>query len=219
MHTDQISAVARTADFVREKLTGEGSGHDWWHVHRVWQIARHLADREGADMIVVELAALLHDIADWKFNDGDTRAGGKAAAEWLQTMEVDPGITSHVVQIVNGISFKGAGVADNLPTLEGQVVQDADRLDAMGAIGIARTFAYGGHKGREIYNPDTKVMMAKDFEEYKKAGQTSINHFYEKMLLLKDRMNTRSGKEMAGDRHLFMEIFLEEFFAEWQGKK
>lgn len=210
---DEAQIVSKTVDFIKGKLTGEGSGHDWWHIQRVWQIAKHVASKEKANMIVVELAALLHDIADWKFNEGDDKAGGRAAHEWLESLGVDKEIIDHVVKIVDGISFKGAGVEDKLVTIEGKVVQDADRLDAIGAMGIGRTFTYGGHKGREMYNPDTKVLMAKNFEEYKKAGQTTINHFYEKLLLLKDRMNTETGKEMAEGRHKFMEQFLDEFFA------
>lgn len=212
--------VKKTTEFVKGKLEGEGSGHDWWHILRVWKLSKHISEEEGADQYVVELAALLHDIADWKFQEGnDPLAGGRAAKEWLISLGVEDIVISHVQKIVDGISFKGAGADDKLDTIEGQSVQDADRLDAIGALGIGRTFAYGGYKGREMYNPDTQVQMAQNFEEYKKAGQTTINHFYEKLLLLKDRMNTPTGRKLAGGRHRFMELFLAEFFAEWDGKK
>ena len=197
---------------------GEGSGHDWWHILRVWSSAKHIAEKEQANRFVVELAALLHDIADWKFNDGDDKAGGKAAKEWLLSLKVDEDIIDQVVNIIDNISFKGADVENKIRTIEGKIVQDADRLDAIGAIGIGRTFSYGGHKGREMYNPETKILMAKNFAEYKLAGQTTINHFYEKLLLLKDRMNTKTAKRMAKGRHKFMERFLKEFFDEWKGK-
>lgn len=217
MNTADI--ITKTAEMIREKLKDEGSGHDWWHIWRVWQLARRIAGDEKADTFIVELGALLHDIADWKYHDGDLHAGGRASREWLESIGVDEKSIIHIVDIVDNVSFKGAGVADAMTTLEGKVVQDADRLDAVGAIGIARVFTYGGHKGRAMYDPDSMVQMAQDFEGYKAAGQTAINHFYEKLLLLKDRMHTKTGKKLAEQRHAFMETYLDEFFAEWNGER
>lgn len=211
--------IEQTAVYVREKMSGEGSGHDWWHVYRVWRNSIHIAINEEADMIVVELAALLHDIADWKFNDGDIKEGPRQAREWLKRLGVDEAVISHVSEIVGGISFKGAGVTTHMRTIEGKVVQDADRLDAIGAIGIARTFAYGGHLNHEIYNPEKKPVMHNTFEEYKNGKGSVINHFYEKLLLLKDLMNTETAKRIAMERHSFMEQFLDKFFREWEGKE
>lgn len=216
----QKKIINRTEEYVKKTLLGEGSGHDWWHIKRVQQLAITIAKKEKADMFIVRLGALLHDIADWKFQtDRTTTSGMLIAKKWLSGQSVEAGVTKKVCNIVENSSFKGAEVEDGLDSLEGEVVQDADRLDAMGAIGIGRTFAYGGFKDREMYNPDIKVKMAKSFEEYKKAGQTTVNHFYEKLLLLKDRMNTKTGRKLAERRHKFMEQFLQEFFAEWEGKK
>ncbi len=212
--------VKKTEEFVKSKLYGEGSGHDWWHTFRVWQIAKRVGEKEGADLFVVELAALLHDIADWKFQDGyDDSVGAMVAKEWLEGFNVDSETISHICKIIKGISFKGAEVKDMLESVEGEVVQDADRLDAVGAIGIARCFAYGGSKGRQIYDPDIEPTMHQTFEEYKKSASPSINHFYEKLLLLKDRMHTKTGKILADGRHKFMKAYLQEFFDEWEGKK
>lgn len=211
--------IEQTEEMVRGELTGESSGHDWWHIWRVWQLAKWIGLEEKADMLVVELAALLHDIADWKANDGDIKAGGRVSRKWLESLGVDEAVIEKVVEIVNNVSYKGAGVKDVMDSLEGRIVQDADRLDAMGAIGIARVFMYGGNKGREMYDPESKAMDTNDFESYKKAGQTSINHFYEKLLLLKDRMHTKTAKRMAELRHKIMESYLEEFYAEWDGKQ
>lgn len=216
---DTNNLIRKTEEMVRGELTGESSGHDWWHIWRVWNIAKRIAQEEKVDMFVVELAALLHDIADWKANDGDLKAGGRVSRKWLESIGVEEEIIIKVVEIVDNVSYKGAGVEDKMDSLEGQVVQDADRLDAMGAIGIGRVFMYGGNKGREMYNPDNKVVDVKDFDTYKKAGQTSINHFYEKLLLLKDRMHTKTAKRLAEQRHSFMDNYLEEFYAEWSGEK
>lgn len=215
---DEKRVVQKTADYVKHNLLGEGSGHDWWHIYRVWQNAIHINRKEKADPFVVELAALLHDIADWKFHDADETLGSKLAREWLEKLHVNQKIILQVCEIIDHISFKGAGVENKIKTREGCVVQDADRLDAIGAIGIGRTFAYGGFKQREMYNPETRAHLAKNFEEYKAAGQTTINHFYEKLLLLKDLMNTKTGKRIALERHQFMENYLKQFFAEWKGK-
>lgn len=209
--------LKQTEEYIRNKLSGEGSGHDWWHVYRVWKNAIYIGKHENVDLFMVQLAALLHDISDWKFNEGDD-VGPKLAREWLEKMRVDEKVISHVCKIIKEISFKGAGVKTPMRTKEGMVVQDADRLDAIGAIGIARTFAYGRHKGREIYNPNIKPELHDSFEKYKSGKGHTINHFYEKLLLLKDLMNTKTAKKIAKERHKFMEQFLDRFYKEWEGK-
>ncbi len=215
---DKQTVINATADFARKTLEGEGSGHDWWHIHRVRENAMTIGREEGADLFIVELAALLHDIADWKFHDGDAEAGPRVAGEWLVKQGVDAAVIEHVCDIIRKLSFKGAGVNTDMPTLEGKVVQDADRLEAMGAMGVARCFAYGGHKSRPIYDPESQAKPHGSFEEYKKTSGSTINHFYEKLLLLKDRMQTPAGRRLAEGRHAFMETFLKQFFAEWEGK-
>jgi uncharacterized protein len=214
--TDRI--IEETRRHVETLFADDGSGHDWWHIYRVWNVAGKLGEAEGADRTVVELGALLHDIADWKFHDGDDTVGPKKARKWLESQGADADTIDHVCDIVATISYKGAGVSTPMQTLEGKVVQDADRLDAIGAQGIARTFAYGGNKNRLIYHPDQKPVLHQSFEAYKKNDGHTINHFYEKLLLLKDRMNTEAGKKMAEERHLFMEQFLDQFFREWHGE-
>jgi uncharacterized protein len=203
------------ATLIENKFKGESGGHDWWHVYRVWQLSKRIAEIEKADIFVVELAALTHDIADWKYHPGDEHAGGKAARSLLSEYSLPDQIINHVADIVDSLSFKGAGVDTTMKTIEGQIVQDADRLDAIGAIGIARTFAYGGMKGRSIHEPDIKPCPHQSFEEYKSSDSPTINHFFEKLLLLKDRMNTQTAKEIAIERHQFMEQFLSLFFKEW----
>lgn len=210
--------IQLTEAHIRTLFSGESTGHDWWHLHRVRNLAVHIGKQVNADLFIVELAALLHDIADWKFHDGDEDKGPQLAREWLETLSVDEDIVAHVCQIIRDISFKGSGVACPMKTLEGKVVQDADRLDAIGAIGIARTFAYGGSKGRELYNPEIKPEMHASFDEYKKSQGPTLNHFWEKLLLLKDLMNTITARKMAERRHRYMERFLEEFMTEWNGK-
>jgi len=207
-----------TAEYVKNALSGEGSGHDWWHVFRVWKMAKRIGQEEGADLLVVELAALLHDIADWKAHGGDSVAGPEMAREWLGSLGVEPTVIEHVCRIIADISFKGAGVEQPVLSLEGKVVQDADRLDAMGAIGIARAFAYGGAKGQAIYDPAVKPTGHQTAESYLKSGGTTVNHFYEKLLLLKDRMNTPTGRAIAEKRHGFMGEFLRRFYEEWEGR-
>ena len=208
--------VRRTADFVRDKLKGDTTGHDWWHVYRVWRLSLKIAESEKPnDLFVVQLGALLHDVADWKFNDGDETAGSRVASDWLRKNGVNNSVISAVVHIIDNVSFKGANVKNKMKTKEGLIVQDADRLDAIGAIGIARVFAYGGYKGRAIYDPAIKPHLHNSFEEYKKSNGTSINHFYEKLLLLKDMMNTETAKKMAEKRDAFVRDFLREFFNEW----
>jgi uncharacterized protein len=212
---DKESIIQKTAEHVKKQMMGEGTGHDWWHVYRVWKTAKHIGKEEKADLFIVELAALLHDLADWKLYKGDDL---KPIRDWLETLEIDKETADRVCEIVKNVSFKGAGVRSEITkTKEGMVVQDADRLDAIGAIGIARALAYGGHKGREIHNPDIKPVEHKTFEEYKSSKGTTINHFYEKLLLLKDRMKTGTGKNMAEERHAFMESYLKEFYKEWEG--
>ncbi|MZG31428.1 MAG: HD domain-containing protein [Nitrospinae bacterium] len=213
-----MTIINNTCQFVENKLAGEGSGHDWWHIYRVWNLAKKLAEQEGANSLIVELSALLHDIADWKFHDGDDTKGPQMAEQFLSENHVDRNVIDPVIEIIATISYKGAGVSTPMKTLEGKVVQDADRLDAIGAMGIARTFAYGGHKNRLMYHPDEKPVMHKSFAEYKKNTGHTINHFYEKLLLLKDRMNTASAKKMAERRHQFMQVFLDQFYEEWDGK-
>jgi len=211
--------IEKTERFAKNKLRGEGTGHDWWHTLRVNKMAKRIGKEEGADLFVVELAALLHDIADWKFQDkGDDSVGAIIAKEWLESLGVEDKIVSHVCSIIKDVSFKGAGVKDKLDSPEGKTVQDADRLDAIGAIGISRCFAYGGNVGRQIYNPNIKPKKHKSFAEYKKNNSPSINHFYEKLLLLKNRMHTETGKKLARERHEFMEKYLNRFFREWEGK-
>jgi uncharacterized protein len=215
MDKDQI--IIQTTEYIKVKLMGEGSGHDWWHVYRVWKNAIHIGKQESVDIFVVELAALLHDVADWKFHDGNDEIGPQVAKEWLESLSVDEKVISHVCQIIKDISFKGAGVVTAMKTTEGMVVQDADRLDALGAIGIARTFAYGGSKNREMYNPDINPEMHASFEQYKNSRGTSINHFYEKLLLLKELINTATAKQIAEKRHAVMEDYLNQFYREWEG--
>lgn len=211
--------LARTAEHVRNLLNGDSAGHDWWHIDRVRSVALTIAREENADLFLVELAALLHDVADWKFAGGDEAAGPAAARKWLESLEVDEPIIDHVCRIIGQLSFKGAGVATPMDSLEGACVQDADRLEALGAIGIARTFAYGGWKGQALHDPNLPPQPHGTFTEYKQNKGTTINHFYEKLLLLQDRMNTDAGKRLAQARHEFMERYLEQFFAEWNGEK
>lgn len=215
--TDRERIIAATGAHVRARMEGEGSGHDWWHVHRVRNVALRLAEEEGADPFVTELAALLHDIADHKFHGGDETAGPRAAREWLEGEGADPETVERVCTIIAELSFKGAGVATPMSTLEGAVVQDADRLDAIGAIGIARTFAYGGTRGRAMHDPEVRPERHDSFEAYKASQGPTVNHFYEKLLLLRDRMNTAAARRAADERHRYMEEFLERFFREWEG--
>lgn len=216
---DSSSRIERTAEHVRRVLSGDSS-HDWSHVERVWENARAIAAAEdGADVEVVELAALLHDIADWKFHDGDLNAGPTAARAWLAEIAAPAELTDQVVDIVARVSFKGAGVPDDMPTLEGRIVQDADRLDALGAIGIARAFAYGGHRGRPLYDPDEPAVAHGSAAEYMAATSSTVNHFHEKLLLLADRMHTDGGRRIAAARHAYMVGFLEQLNGELAGER
>lgn len=218
MSSQEEKIIANVAEEVRQQLTGEGSGHDWWHIARVWNMAKRIGPEEKADMFIVELAALTHDSADWKFHGGDESAGPRAARALLEKYGAAETSIAHVCDIVATVSFKGAGVGNKIKTIEGAVVQDADRLDAIGAIGIARAFAYGGHQGRSMWEPDQRPELRQTKERYMKNTSNTVNHFYEKLLLLKDRMNTLTAKKIAEERHRFMEDFLSGFYKEWEGK-
>jgi uncharacterized protein len=206
--------IQETTHFVRTTLSNAEGGHDWWHIHRVHANAKRIAQTEACDLLVVELAALLHDIADSKFHNGDEEIGPATAGAFLKSIDVDEQTIIHVQQIIRYISFKSGFDKPSFYSTELDIVQDADRLDAIGAIGIARTFSYGGFKGREIYNPEVAPNLNMTKEEYKTSAAPSINHFYEKLLLLKDKMNTASGKKLAEQRHSFMERYLEQFYLE-----
>lgn len=210
--------IDSTIEFVKEKLSGDSSGHDWWHIFRVWIMAKKIHEREGGNLFIIELAALLHDISDWKFHENE-ESGLQIVKDWLSFNNVVKEISNEVVQIIKKVSFKGAGVPDKMNSIEGKIVQDADRLDAIGAMGIARTFAFGGNFGNEIHNPEIKSVLHQSFDQYKKSKGTTINHFYEKLLLLKDRMNTNTAVQIAIGRHNFMESFLKQFYDEWDGLK
>jgi len=212
-----LNLVERVAAHIQARFSAESSGHDWHHIHRVWKLARKIAVQEGADQEIVELGALVHDIADWKFHDGDDTAGPRAAESLLLQEGADRALVAPVVEIVATISFKGAGVRTEMRTLEGKCVQDADRLDALGAIGIARCFAYGGHAGRQMHDPEVPPVMHATAEAYKAARGTSLNHFYEKLFLLRERMNTSCGRMLAEERHAYMEAFVARFLDEWSG--
>ena len=209
--------IEKIAAEVKRRLEGEGSGHDWWHTYRVWKMSRRIGIGEGADLFVIELAALLHDIADHKFHNGDLTVGPAVARQMLAGYSLPDEVIDHVCDIIGTMSYKGAGVKTDMRTLEGKVVQDADRIDAIGAIGIARAFAYGGYKNRPIHVPGEEPILHQSKEAYFKSNGASINHFYEKLLLLKDRMNTEMAKKIAEDRHMFMEEYLNRFFKEWEG--
>lgn len=217
---NNADVITKTATFVRDKLEGEGSGHDWWHIQRVWNMAKEIAEKmdECGQIFVIELSALLHDIADHKFHNGDLTVGARVARDWLISVQVDEKVINHVCEIITDLSFKGADVETPMKSIEGKIVQDADRLDAIGAIGIARAFAYGGHKSRELYNPEVSPTMHSSFEEYRKDNGHTINHFYEKLFLLKDRMNTDVAKKIAEERHSFMEVYVSRFLQEWDGE-
>ncbi len=212
--------IDQTIAFVQETLKGAEGGHDWFHTHRVFLNSKHIAKGERIDNLVVSLGALLHDIADAKFHDGDESVGPKLAKDFLDSINVEPEVIAHVVNIINNISFKNSLSNDGLTKFDSkelQIVQDADRLDAIGAIGIARAFNYGGFKKRELYNPDITPNLNLTKEEYKKSTTPTINHFYEKLLLLKDKMNTPTGKKLAEERHGYMLNFLDQFYKEWNG--
>jgi len=211
--------IHKTIRFVRQTLEGAEGGHDWWHTWRVWQLAKQINQFEKADPLTVELSALLHDIADAKFHNGDERIGVLKARNCLESLAVDPKIIHAVTQIIRHISFRDSFAEPVFDSPEFRVVQDADRLDALGAIGIARAFSYGGYKHRPLYDPEIKPRRQLTRADYLQASPPTINHFYEKLLHLKDRMQTATGKQFARQRHHFLEAFLDEFFEEWHGKK
>jgi uncharacterized protein len=211
--------INKTILFVKEKLENAEGGHDWFHIQRVYKNALLIANGEKCDLTIVKLGALLHDIADSKFHEGDETVGPKVAREFLESEAVPETTIAHVIQIINNISFKGGKAEKIFSSIELDIVQDADRLDALGAIGIARAFNYGGFKNRILYNPQIAPNLHMTKEEYKNSQAPTINHFYEKLLLLKDKMNTQTGKEIAKERHHYMEGFLAQFYAEWDGEQ
>jgi uncharacterized protein len=226
---DRQEIIKKTELFVKETLSKDSTGHDWWHIHRVRNLAKRIARHEGADIFIVELAALLHDIGDYKFFQGNEEAGAVKVKEWLSSLEISPSLIDKIVEITSQISFmytlpdkgKVKGKKNSaISTLSKELmaVTDADRLDAMGAIGIARTFTYGGFFNRPIYDPATKPSKSITKEEYKTTEAPSINHFYEKLLKLKDMMHTKLGRKMAKRRHRFLNLYLKHFFKEWKGK-
>ncbi len=212
---DKALILEKTRDFVKDKMYKEGSGHDWFHVERVCNMAKYLAQKESADMFVVEMTALLHDIDDWKFSDVYNTT---VTEEFLKSVEVSEEDSNRILNIIKTMSYKGGVVDSTQNTTEGMVVQDADRLDALGAIGIARAFAYGGSKNRSMYDPSIKPIDFKSLDEVKNKDNHTINHFYEKLFKLKDLMNTNTAKEIAKKRHKYMENFIEEFYSEWNFK-
>ena len=218
----QQDIINNTITFVKEKLENAEGGHDWFHIERVYKNALLIAQNEDCDLTVVKLGALLHDIADSKFHPdasgGDETIGPRTARLFLESQNVAEETIHHVVCIIENISFKGGNFEKSFSSKELEIVQDADRLDAIGAIGIARAFHYGGFKNRGMYDPKIAPAMSMTKEEYKKSTAPTLNHFYEKLLLLKDKMNTASGKAIATQRHQYMQGFLAQFYAEWEGE-
>jgi len=210
--------IQKTGHFIELEFRNEGSGHDWFHIDRVRKMSLRIGETEDCDLFIVEMAALLHDLDDWKLAATSTTESSKAE-KWLDSIGLNSEITSHILEIIEEVSFKGAGIETPVKSIEAAIVQDADRLDAIGAIGIARTFAYGGHKSRLIYDPSVIPVMHNDFQEYKNNSAPTINHFYEKLLLLKDRMNTRTAKVIAEQRHQFMSDYLVQFYEEWEATR
>lgn len=211
-------AIKTIEKYMEDKFQNEGTGHDWFHIDRVRRLALFIQEKEGGERDLIELAALLHDISDHKFNGGDFEKGGKEAKSILQQFNIDENTIDKIVDIVNTVSFKGNSVPDKMNSLEGKIVQDADRLDAIGAIGIARTFAFGGSIGQPIYNPDIEPSIHKSKEEYQNRTHT-INHFYEKLLILEDRMHTATAKSIAKERTALMRDYLNSFYSEWNFNK
>ncbi len=211
-----MDLTEKTIEYVKGEMKND-SGHDWYHVERVWKMAKRIAEEEDADMFVVEMAALLHDIADWKFHGEG--AGSNKAMDWLKKNGVEEEKIKQIIRIIDGTSFRGEGETPQELSLEGRIVQDADRLDAIGAIGVARTFVFAGWKGNAIYDPKIPVVKNMKYDQYMKVTSPSVNHFYEKLLLLKGMMNTKTGKKLAEGRHKFMEEYLDQFFKEWKGER
>ncbi|RXG14363.1 hypothetical protein DSM03_101481 [Leeuwenhoekiella aestuarii] len=219
LHSEDIRIIEKTSDFVKNTLSDAEGGHDWFHTLRVYKNALHIAKGEDADVVSVALGALLHDIADSKFHEGDETVGPKMAREFLKEQNVSFARIEAVVKIIENVSYRGGNKKSDYNSIELQIVQDADRLDAIGAIGIARTFNYGGFKNRKLYDPSIEPKLDMTAEEYKKSDAPTINHFYEKLLLLKDKMHTKTALEIAEKRHLFMQEFLDQFYAEWEGSR
>jgi uncharacterized protein len=211
--------IKNTIAFVKNELQNAEGGHDWFHIERVYKNALLISESEKVDRTIVSLGALLHDIADSKFHNDDETIGPKKARQFLKTQNISEEIIAHVIKIIENVSYKGGNQTQKFHSKELEVVQDADRLDALGAIGIARTFNYGGFKNRKLYDPEIKPNLHMTPSEYKASDAPTINHFYEKLLLLKNRMNTETGRKIAEERHAFMETFLKQFYAEWEGKK
>ena len=209
--------IRRTVNFVQNELYSDASGHDWWHVYRVWNVAKVIAAEMGnVDLMVVELAALLHDISDYKLNGGDHEAGPAIAEKWLASQGIDEAVCSSVADIIRTLGFKNDMPSDRL-SLEAKIIQDSDNLDAIGAIGIARAFAFGGHRGDPIYLPEQEPVEYASRSQYIDRKSSSVNHFYEKLLKLKDNMNTEIARKIAHDRHNFLIKYLDRFFEEWTG--
>ncbi len=215
MNNVNSNIIENTKKFVKQKLEKAEAGHDYWHILRVLKLSEKIAEKEGGNMLIIKLGALLHDIADAKFHNGDETIGPQIARKFLSEQQVSEDDIEHIVKIIENISFKNSLEGQQFTSLELQIIQDADRLDAIGAIGIARAFIYGGYKNNPIYDPELKPNLKMDKETYKKGNTTTINHFYEKLLKLKDMMNTPTGKQIAEDRHRFMLQFLEQFYKEW----
>lgn len=209
-----IDAVVQ---YVKNELSTAEGGHDWWHIYRVWKLAKKISEKEGGDRFTISLGALLHDIADAKFYNGNEDVGPDKAMQFLSHWQLKKETAEEVLKVIRFISFKNSDKMPGTTSLEFKIIQDADRLDAMGAIGIARAFNYGGYKNREIYNPGIKPQPSQSKQEYKGSKAPTINHFYEKLLLLKNLMNTATGKKLAKERHAFMEIYLKQFYNEWEG--
>lgn len=215
-HKEKIEIIEKTKKFVQETLTSAEAGHDYWHILRVLKLSEKIASKEGGDLFVIKLGALLHDIADAKFHQGDETVGPKVARHFLTDLNLDANTVTHVVKIIENISFKNSFSRQRFTSLELEIIQDADRLDAIGAIGIARAFVYGGYKNNPIFDPNLKPNLSMDKATYKKGNTSTINHFYEKLLKLKGMMNTETAKELAMNRHQFMKQFLEQFYKEWE---
>ncbi|MFH1508945.1 MAG: HD domain-containing protein [bacterium] len=210
-------AINKTEIFVKETLANAEGGHDWWHINRVWKLARHIAKTEIVDEFIVDLGALLHDIAEQKFHDGNEEIGSKRAREFLELIGINEDVIFHIESIIKNVSYTKR-LEQKFKSPELDVIQDADRLDALGAIGIARTFMYGGRKNRLIYDPNINPNLNRTKEDYKNDTTPVLNHFYEKLLLLKDKMNTNTGKKIAEHRHKYLEQYLDEFYKEWEGE-
>jgi len=215
---NKSKAIEVATEFVKSFHQNEATGHDWFHIKRVVNLAKKISKKEGGDLYKIELTALLHDVADHKLNNGDEKLGLLKVADFLTSINVEDPLRETILYDIEHLSYKGAKVEQIELSLEGEIVQDADRIDALGAIGIARTFAFGGNKNRMMYDPDSKPEMHSDFKKYKNSTAPTINHFYEKLLLLKDRLNTSTAVEIANQRHQYMEDFLEQFYREWEEK-